>query len=112
MSCASSTWSLPSLVRARWAKMSRISAVRSMTRTSERPREVPLLDRRQGVVGDQEPGAQSPRERPHLLHLALPEVEARVALAALLDDAGQNFGAGGLGERLSSSMDSSTSQRF
>ena len=31
VSCASSTCSLPSLVRARWAKMSRISAVRSMT---------------------------------------------------------------------------------
>src|SRR5438876_850034 len=31
-SWASSTWSCPSLVRARWAKMSRMSAVRSMTR--------------------------------------------------------------------------------
>ena len=32
-SCASSTWSLPSAVRACWAKMSRISCVRSTTRS-------------------------------------------------------------------------------
>src|ERR1700733_7388209 len=36
-SCASSTWALPSLLRACWAKMSRISAVRSTTLTRTMP---------------------------------------------------------------------------
>ena len=98
MSCASSTWSLPSLVRARWAKMSRISAVRSMTRTSR------ARVRFRSCPGDSESSeirSPAPRARasvPHLLHLALPEVEARVPLAALLDDAGEDFRAGAFGQ--------------
>ena len=36
-SWASSTCSFPSIVRARWAKMSRMSAVRSMTRRPSEP---------------------------------------------------------------------------
>ncbi len=44
-SCASSTWSLPSAVTACWAKMSRISCVRSTTRASSDVLEATLLRR-------------------------------------------------------------------
>ena len=48
LSCASSTWSLPSRVEARCAKMSRISWVRSMTRRSSRSARLPRLAGRRG----------------------------------------------------------------
>ena len=51
-SCASSTWSLPSALRACWAKMSRISCVRSTTRALQRVLEAPLLARVELVVDD------------------------------------------------------------
>ena len=53
-SCASSTCSLPSRVRARRAKMSRISCVRSTTLRPTRLFEVAQLRRRQLVVEDDE----------------------------------------------------------
>ena len=52
-SCASSTWSLPSALTACWAKMSRISCVRSTTRVVERVLEVALLRRVELVVDEQ-----------------------------------------------------------
>ena len=55
----------------------------------QRAGEVPLLHGRQRIVRDQETGPEGPGQVPHLLHLALPEVEARVPLGALLDDAGE-----------------------
>ena len=52
LSCASSTCHLPSRVRARRAKMSRISCVRSTTLRSRRVLEMAQLRRRQLVVDD------------------------------------------------------------
>ena len=60
-SCASSTWSLPSALTACWAKMSRISCVRSTTRVESASSSVALLRRVELVVDDQHVGARSPR---------------------------------------------------
>ena len=48
-SWASSTWTLPSRLRACWAKMSRISAVRSITLT------LTMLSSRRSWLGDSSP---------------------------------------------------------
>jgi hypothetical protein len=64
----------------------------------ERAREVSLLDRGQGIVGDEQPRPQRPGQRPDLLDLALPEVQARVLRAPLLDDAGEHLRPGALGQ--------------
>src|SRR3970282_971802 len=80
------------MVRARWAKMSRISAVRSMTL---RPSEPPRL---RSWIGDHEVRALTLRRGPELVHLALPEIELGCGREALLGDAAHDFGAGRLGE--------------
>ena len=64
----------------------------------QRSRQVSLLDGREGIVGDQKTGAQRPGERPDLFDLAFPEVKAGVRRAALLDDAGDHFRPGALGQ--------------
>ena len=56
-SWASSTWSFPSALTACWAKMSRMSSVRSTTRDFELVLEQPLLRRSELVVDEQHLGA-------------------------------------------------------
>jgi hypothetical protein len=56
-SWASSTWALPSRLRACWAKMSRISAVRSMTLTLHHAFQPPQLARGELAVADHGVGA-------------------------------------------------------
>ena len=86
-SCASSTWSLPSALAACWAKMSRISCVRSTTRGVERVLERPLLRRVELVVDEQHLRARpSPYARLQLLELALADVGARIGRCALLHE--------------------------
>ena len=76
-SCASSTWSLPSAETACWAKMSRISCVRSTTR-AESVLERALLRRLQLVVDEQHLGVGVPVRGLELLELALADVAPRV----------------------------------
>ena len=63
-SCASSTWSFPSALTACWAKMSRISCVRSIDARVERVLEVALLRRVELVVDEQALGLGCPRSAP------------------------------------------------
>ena len=83
-SCASSTWSFPSALTACWAKMSRISCVRSTTRASSAFSSVALLRRVELVVDQQARRPRSRRTRLQLLELALADVRARVGPGALL----------------------------
>ena len=97
-SWASSTCALPSLLRACWAKMSRISAVRSMTLTRTTP-----SSRRSW------PGVSSPSQITvsapvsvttlgQLARLARADVGRRVRPAAALDQAVQDLRTRGLGQ--------------
>ena len=79
-SCASSTCSLPSWLRARWAKMSRIRPVRSTTRRSSALLQVALLDRRQRVVDQHQVGAGGLAGGPHFLQLAAADQDRRIRL--------------------------------
>ena len=62
-SCASSTWSLPSALRACCAKMSRISCVRSTTRASSASSSARCWVGLELVVGEQHLGAACSRRR-------------------------------------------------
>ena len=87
-SCASSTCSLPSRVRARREKMSRMSCVRSTTLRSRRSLEVSELRRRQLVVEDHDVGAGLDAA-PSRACRALPRAEKRrgIRLRTLLEHA-------------------------
>ena len=93
-SCASSTWSLPSALTACWAKMSRISCVRSTTRACSASSSVRCCDRRELVVDDQRLGARALERLLQLLELALADVGARVGPLAVLDELGHRLDAG------------------
>ncbi len=56
-SCASSTCNFPSWVRARWAKISKIRPVRSITRHSHRRSKVTFLRRTQGMIEEHDRSA-------------------------------------------------------
>ena len=105
-SCASSTCSLPSRVRARRAKMSRISCVRSMTLRSTRLLDVAQLRRRQLVVEDDDVDVglvAGGRER---LDLAAAEKRRRIGLRPLLQHAQHDVRAGRPARPASSSSES------
>ena len=97
-SCASSTWSLPSALLACWAKMSRISCVRSTTRVGERVLELPLLRRGQLVVDEQRLRARVPERARELDELALADVGPLVGPRALLHDLRHRLDAGRPGQ--------------
>ena len=97
-SCASSTCSLPSRLRARCAKMSRMSALRSMTLRLSALLEVALLRRRELVVEDDDVGRRLVGQRAHLLDLALADEGGRVDAAERLDVLADDRDAGGVGE--------------
>ena len=92
-SWASSTWALPSRLRACWAKMSRISAVRSMTLTCTTPSSRPQLARGELAVADHGVGAGRGHDVRQLARLARAHVGGRVDLAAPLDEAVEHLGA-------------------
>ena len=98
LSCASSTWSWPSRVRARRAKMSRISCVRSRTAMPGFLLEVAQLRRAQLVVDDDEIDVQlGARLRQHP-DLAAAQVERGVGRGPLLDETQHDIRAGGAGQ--------------
>ena len=80
-SWASSTWALPSLLRACWAKMSRISAVRSMTLTLHDVFQLAELAGRQLAVADHGVGAGRDDDVAQLLGLARADIGGRVGPA-------------------------------
>ena len=84
-SWASSTWSLPSAVWAWSAKMSRITAVRSITGTPELLLEVALLARRELVVGGDQVRVRGLDLALQLGDLAPAQVAVGVGLVAALD---------------------------
>ena len=98
LSCASSTCSWPSRVRARLAKMSRMSWVRSSTRDGGRALEIAQLGRRQLVVEDDEIGVESRRRRREHLDLAPAEERRGIGCGTLLQEAQHDIGAGRTGE--------------
>ena len=97
--CASATCALPSRLRACWAKMSRISAVRSTTltlTTSSRWLSWP------GVSSPSQMTVSAPvatHDVAQLVRLAGADVGGRVGLVAALDDAVEHHRARRLGER-------------
>jgi len=92
---ASSTWSLPSLERARCAKMSRISGGAVDHFDPSALGDVALLDGRQLVVGDEEVGVLLLRRPPDLFDLPL-RSRAPGSATAALDDALDDGAAGRL----------------
>ena len=105
-SWASSTWSLPSAEWAWSAKMSRITAVRSITGTPERRLQVALLARGELVVAGDEVGVAGGDLLLQLVEPAAAEVAVGVGLGALLGGLARGRDAGGaqqlleLGQRL------------
>ena len=97
-SCASSTWSLPSRVRARRAKMSRISCVRSTTRSVEPLLQLAQLRRRQLVVEDDDVDLGFGGGAREQVDLAAAEKRRRIGLGALLQHAQHDTRAGGVGQ--------------
>ena len=93
-SCASSTWSFPSAVVACWAKMSRISCVRSIDARVERVLEEALLRRVELVVDDQALGVRLLEALLQLLELALADVGALRRTGAMLHDRADRLDAG------------------
>ena len=92
-SWASSTWALPSRLRACWAKMSRISAVRSMTLTCTIAFQPAQLARGELAVADHGVGADRRNDVRELAGLARAHVGGRVDPAAPLDEAVEHLGA-------------------
>jgi len=86
-SCASSTWSFPSALTACWAKMSRMSRVRSTTRAFSSFSSRPLLRRRELVVDEQHLGARVVVGLLQLVQLALADVRAWIGARPVLDEA-------------------------
>ena len=97
-SCASSTWSFPSADVACWAKMSRISCVRSIDARVERVLEEPLLGRIELVVDEQALRVGVGEPLLQLLELALADVGALRRPRAVLDDGADRLDAGRPGE--------------
>ena len=93
------TCALPSRLVACWAKMSRISAVRSMTLTFTTFSSAFSCAGAQLAVADDGVGAGGQHHLAQLLRLARADVGRRVGLVAALDQAFEHLGAGGLGER-------------
>ena len=89
---------MPSRLWACWAKMSRISAVRSTTSHSNALLQVALLYRGQRSVDDHDIDVEGLGEAGQLLGLALAEVGGRVGVA-LLDRPVDRFGPGRLGQQ-------------
>ena len=85
-SCASSTWSFPSALTACWAKMSRISCVRSTTRACSAFSSARCCDGRQLVVDEQHLGSRVAVRLLQLVELPLADVRARVGGSPVLDD--------------------------
>ena len=98
LSCASSTCSLPSRVRARRAKMSRISCVRSMTLRSSRlcSSRSCAGDNSLSKIDDVDVGFGG-RLRQHV-DFAAAEKRRRIGLRAILQHAQHHARAGGVGE--------------
>ena len=96
-SCASSTCSLPSRVRARRAKMSRMSCVRSTILRPTASSRLPQLRRRQLVVEDDDVDVASRRTATASVSI-LPRAEKRrrIRLRPLLQHAQHDVGAGRL----------------
>ena len=99
-SWASSTWSLPSAERACWAKMSRISWVRSTTRVLRASSSARCCGRIELVVDEQHLRLRVRVGLLELLELALADIGARVGALAVLDDLGDRLDAGGARELL------------
>ncbi len=97
--CASETCALPSRLVACWAKMSRISAVRSIDLDLDRLLQRVELRGAQFAVADHGVGTGGHHDLAQLLRLAGADVGRRVGLVAALDEALEHFGACGLGER-------------
>ena len=95
---ASSTWALPSWLWAFWAKMSRITAVRSMAVRPEELLEVALLGRGELVVEHHGVAVGLERDLPELLGLALADVGGRVGRGTALHEARDLVRAGGVDE--------------
>ena len=85
-SWASSTWSLPSAVWACWAKMSRITVVRSTTRIWSASSSARCWRGRELVVADDHLGLGLAHELAQLVDLARAEVRARVGPAPVLGE--------------------------
>ena len=98
-SWASSTCALPSLLFACWAKMSRISAVRSTTLTLVCCSRLRSWDGRQLAVADDRVGAGGDDHVAQLVDLAAADERGRVGPAAPLDEALEHLRTGGLGQR-------------
>ena len=97
-SCASSTCHLPSRVRARRAKMSRISWVRSMTLRSSSLFELPQLRRRQLVVEDHHVDVGLGAGRRKAGQLAAADERGRIGLRPFLQHAQHDRRAGRVGQ--------------
>ena len=85
-SCASSTWSLPSALIACWAKMSRISCVRSTTRVESASSSARCWVGSSSSSTIRTSALAVGVERLQLLELALADVRLLVGPAALLDE--------------------------
>ena len=93
-SCASSTWSLPSALTACWAKMSRISCVRSTTRAWRAFSSVRCWE---GLSSSSTSSTSAPRVAVFLLQLLdlpLADVRARVGQPPVLDDPAHGLDSG------------------
>ena len=97
-SCASSIWSLPSRVRARWAKMSRISDVRSRILQLKIFSRFAALRGRQVVVEDDRVHVVSPAEIRELRRLALADKRGGRRRIQLLETVADDVAAGGRGQ--------------
>ena len=97
--CAKATCALPSAEVACWAKMSRISAVRSMTLTLTTFSSAFSCAGSQLAVADDGVGAGRQDDVAQLRGLARADVGGRVGFVAPLDQALEHLGARGLGQR-------------
>ena len=93
-SCASSTCSLPSLLCARWANMSRISCGRSMTFRSVASDNDADLRRRKLGVEDDHVRTEPHRADQQLIQLTLTEHGLRIDLRTALNDLVENYNVG------------------
>ena len=95
LSWASSTWSLPSALCARWAKMSRMSWVRSSTLRLVSSAMCRLCDGLRSWSKTRRSAIELHRAQVQLLELAAADEVARVRLAAHLQHRVQHLDAGG-----------------
>ena len=97
-SCASSTCSFPSALTACWAKMSRISCVRSTTRDVSASSSARCCGGLELVVDEQHLRPGLGVGRLQLLELALADVRARVGMHAVLHELAHRLDARGARE--------------